>query len=145
MDPRHMPSTSQSSDATVSNDLQDLCHLAMCQALEIQKRSLDTVARWNSCLLDSFWFLPDFDKLQEAAAQAFACYTELQMNWLALLTPRALTYIAAPSVEVLERSMDIAMGVCFPALGGRASISGDQALPEEELSEDDEAVAAQAA
>ncbi len=144
MDSSHVPPTRQRSDTSVPHDSKDFCDLAMHQALEVQKVALDMVARWNSCILDSIWFLPEFSNLQEAAAQAVACYAELQMSWLSLLTPQVLTDIAAPSVEVLERSMDIAMGVCFPALGGRASfsiISGGRVSSAEEQPERVEAVA----
>lgn len=140
MDPMYLLSTSKNSDAGVPNDFQDLCHSTLGQMLEIQQVSLDTVTRLNSHILDCFWFVPELTSLQEA----LFCYAELQMNWLAMFSPqafaKALTYVSAPSAEVLERSMDIALGLCFTP-GSWISFSGDKTSSAEELPENDESVA----
>ncbi len=140
MDPMYLPSTSKNPDASVPNNFQDLCHSTLGQMLEIQQVSLDTVTRFNSCILDCFWFVPELTSIQ----QALFCYAELQMNWLAMFSPqtftKALTYVSAPSAEVLERSMDIALGFCLSP-GSWISSSGNQASSAKELSESEESIA----
>ncbi len=158
MDPSNMSSSKQSPDARFLTDFQDLCNIGMSQMLEIQKASLATVAVLNSCVLNSFknsfWFAPIFGNILEAAAQAFACYTDLQMNMLSLLAPHASSRVAASEstvvsssciqiqpAEVMERSMDIVIAEHFTIPSSRVvSISGNQALPEEELQEDEDVV-----
>ncbi len=144
MDPIKLLSTGKNSDASVPNDFQDLCHSTLGQVLEIQKSSIDTVIRFNSCILDCFTFLSELTSLQQAAAQALFCFTELQMNCLAVFSPqaltKALTYVAAPSAEALERSMDIALGLCFTP-SSWMSISGDRTSAAEAAPEWEESVA----
>lgn len=156
MDPSKMPSSKHTPDASFFTDFQDLGRVGMSQALEIQKASFAAVAALNSCVLNSyessFWFAPIFGNLLEAAAQAFACYTELQMNWLRLLAPQASSHVAASDstvvssfciqiqpADVVERSMDIVIGEHFTTPGSRVvSISGNPAPAEEELQEDED-------
>lgn len=130
-----------------SNDLQDLCSLAMDQALGIEKASLSTVVHLNSCVVDIYGdaFTPALGYLFDMAAYAFAFCMELQINWLTLMAPQALSHVAAagstgtssfgsqvqpPTAEVWADSMDIAIGEGFTAPKGTvASDTGRQAQP----------------
>ena len=119
----------QTQNAGFPVDFQDLCSRAMDRALGIEKASLSTVVSLNSSVLDiyetSLWFTPVFSNLLDMVSQAVACSMKLQMNWLTLLAPYALSHGAArestlatnsgrqaePTADVLERSMDIAIGM----------------------------------
>jgi hypothetical protein len=120
----------QTPNVGFSSDLQDLCSLAMDQAIGIEKASLTTVVRLNSSVIDiyknAFWFAPVFGDLLDTAAKSFAFCIELQMNWLTIMVPHA-NEVAAPSstvasssgsqapptAEELAHSMDIAIGAQF--------------------------------
>jgi hypothetical protein len=150
MDPSYTSSIRQSPDAGNHTDLQDLCQLAISQAFEIEKASLAAVVRLNSSVLDScnnlFWCAPPFGNLQEAASQVIACCIELQMNWLNLLTPHASSGRTVesgsriPPAEVLEHSMDVAIGAHHVVPGsGLAIVAGNQVPAAEMLQRRDEA------
>jgi hypothetical protein len=121
----------QTPNAGFPDDFQDLCSLAMDQAIGIEKASLTTVIRLNSSVIDiyknAFWFAPVFGDLLDTAAKSFAFCMELQMNWLTMMVPHA-NEVAAPSSTV-------------------ASSSGSQAPPTAEVPESDLdiAIGAQAA
>lgn len=97
-------------------DFQDLCSLGMDRALGIEKASLDKATRCKK----ASWFVPIPGKLFDVATEAIASYMKLQMNWMILCVPRASLHVgkaasnsdsqAKPTAEVLERSMDIAIG-----------------------------------
>jgi hypothetical protein len=129
-------------------DFQDLCSRAMNRALGIEKASLSTVVSLNSSVLDiyetSLWFAPVFSNLLDLVSQAVACSMELQMNWLTLLAPYALSHVATPDSRVastsgcqaqpaadeLAHSMDIAIGERFTVPGSTVtSRSGGRAQP----------------
>ena len=109
----------QTQKSGFSADFQDLCSLAMDQALGIEKASLSTVVAMNSCVFDIYQealrFNPVFGNLFDLAAQAVACSIELQMNWLTMLAPPASSHFAAagsqaqPTEKDLAHSMDIAI------------------------------------
>jgi hypothetical protein len=114
----------QTQNAGFSADFQDLCSRAMDQALGIEKASLSTVVTLNSCLLDIYQEAlrvnPVFGNLFDMVYQAVACSMELQMNWLTLVAPHASSVVASDvggkshpkaKADVLERSMDIALGM----------------------------------
>jgi hypothetical protein len=119
----------QTLNATFPVDFQDLCSLAMDQALGIEKESLAPVVGFNSCLLDlyknAFCLAPVLSNLSDAAAQVFASYVELQMGLIALLAPNTLSHVSTvasssrsqvqPNEEELAFSMDIALGQRFTA------------------------------
>ncbi len=118
----------QTQNAGLPADFQDLCSFAMDQALGIEKASLATVVSLSSSVLDIYEcylrFTPVFGNLVDMVSQAVACSMELQMNWLSLLAPPVLSHVATqdsrvasssggqaqPKADVLERSMDIAIG-----------------------------------
>ena len=115
-------------------------------AIEIERASLSTSARLNSSLLATyanlFWFPPAFGYLLETESKTFAYSAALHRNWLALLAPYAVSPAASRSdgetqvtAEVLERSMDIAMGERFVAWDSMAvsRFGIEPQLPEEVL------------
>ena len=122
-------------------DFQDLCSLGMDRALGIEKASLDKAARYKKASR----FVPIPEKLFNVATQVIASCMKLQMNWMTLMTlrvPRASAYVgkaasnsgsqAKPTAEVLERSMDIAIGpqhVAAPR-STAASSSGRKVQPQ---------------
>jgi hypothetical protein len=95
-------------------DSQDLCSLAMDRVIGIEKASMDT-----ACYRKPSWFRPLLGYLCSTVAKAIGFCMESQRNWLALRVPRVASGRAAgnsgsqaqPTAEVLERSMDIAIGV----------------------------------
>ncbi len=101
----------QTHKAGFSADFQDLCSRAMDQALGIEKASLSTVVTLNSCALDIYQealrFNPVFGNLFDLAAQAVACSIELQMSWLTLLAPPALSHVAAAGSQSQPREEDL--------------------------------------
>jgi hypothetical protein len=128
-------------------DFQDLCSLAMDQALGIEKESLAPVVGFNSCLLDlyqnAFCIAPVLSNLSDAAAQVFASCVELQMGLIALLAPNTLSHVSTvasssrsqdqTTPDELAYSMDIALGERFAAASRMdASNSGRQAQPKAE-------------
>jgi hypothetical protein len=147
----------QTLNAEFPGDFQDLCSLALDQAIGIEKASLTTVVRLNSSVIDiyknAFWFAPVFGDLLDTAAKSFAFCIELQMNWLTMLVPHAneesetllrvaapdSTLVssagsqAAPTAEELAHSMDIATGAQFEV----PSHTVVQAQPTAEVSESD--------
>jgi hypothetical protein len=113
----------------------------MDRAIEIEQVSLAAVGYFNSWVLEIYenasWVAPIVSDLLGTAGNAFAFSMELQWSWLTLIAARAdkrsesLLPVAAPgstvargsaslaqtSAEVLERSMDIAIGAEFEAAG----------------------------
>lgn len=98
-------------------------------AREIERAALSKSDRFNSSFLDNFasqfWFPPAFGFLLETAAKTFAASVAFHNHWLGLVAPdsvRTAGSRSAPETEVtaemLERSMDIAMGERFEALDG---------------------------
>jgi len=97
-------------------DFQNLCSLGMDRALGIENASLDKATRSKKASR----FVPIPGKLFDVATQAIASCMKLQMNWMTLWVPRASAHVgkaasnsgsqAKPTAEVLERSMDIAIG-----------------------------------
>ena len=139
----------QTPNAGISVDFQDLCSLAMDQALGFGRESLAPVVGFNSCLLDlykdAFYIVPVLSNLSDAAAHAFAICVELEMGWVALLAPHASTHVS-PVVSIsasshdqttpdeLAYSMDIALGERFAATSKMdAGNSGKQAQPTAEV------------
>jgi hypothetical protein len=119
-------------------DVQDLCSLGMDRALGIEKASLGKATRYKKASR----FAPRLGKLFNAATQAIASCVKLQLNWMTLRVPRASAHVgtaasssgsqAKPTAEVLERSMDIAIGpqhVAAPR-STAASSSGRKAQPQ---------------
>jgi hypothetical protein len=140
------------------DDFQDLCSRAMDRAIGIEKASLTTDVGLNSSVIDiyknAFWFAPVFCELLDTATKSFAFCTELQMSWLTLMMPHAsgaseaLLPVAAPSstvasssesqaqptAEVLESSMDIAIGERDTTQDNKVmSNSGSQTQPTAEV------------
>jgi hypothetical protein len=84
-----------------------------------------------------------FGNLLDMASRAFAFSMELQMNWLTLLAPHALSHVATqggrqaqPTEDELAHSMDIAIGAQFEVPSSMvAGSSGMQAQPTEEMPE----------
>lgn len=137
---------SQSLKAGFPIDFQDLCSYAMDRALGIEKVSLDTVVSLNSCVIDTcknaFWFSPALGDLFDTVAQAFASCMELQLSLLNLMgshvsdTMESLSgFQAQVTAEVLERSMDIAIGVRFTAPISMVAISGSHTHPPAKVAE----------
>ncbi len=120
MDNRTMPANN---DATSANavDYQEQCSLGMDQAIGIEKASLSTGVRLDSCLVDkkASWFAP-VGKLFKTAAQTIGFCMEMRRSWLSLLAPHALSHVrtvasnsssqSQPSPDELAYSMDIAIG-----------------------------------
>jgi hypothetical protein len=139
MGPNYQQPSSQDSNIDPS-DLQGLSQFAMCQALEIEKLSLATVAGFNSWVTDvcknSFWFAPMLGNLQEMVINAFVFCIQVQMNSLIMPAARIAKYIESSTcvdpIEMLERSMDIAVGLSltFPD-AVVVSISSNNASPED--------------
>jgi hypothetical protein len=139
----------QTPNAGFSVDFQDLCSLAMDQALGIEKASsLTPVVDSNSCLLDiyknAFCIAPVLSNLSDAAAQVVASCVEFQMGLFALLAPNTLSHVSTvasssssqhePTAEELAFSMDIALGERFTAPRSTVtSISGGQARPQRKV------------
>jgi hypothetical protein len=138
----------QTSNAGFSVDFQDLCSLAMDQALGIEKESLAPVVGFNSRLLDlyknAFCIAPVLSNLSDAAAHAFALCVELQMGWIALLAPNTLSHVSTvascsssqdqTTPDELAFSMDIALGErVAPPSRMVASTFGKQAQPTAEV------------
>ncbi|MGC2211392.1 MAG: hypothetical protein WA532_14900 [Candidatus Korobacteraceae bacterium] len=132
------PMKDQTPDAEFMVDFQDLFVLAMDQAIGIETASLAAVVRLNSCATDSsmyaVWFAPAFGSLFNTAAQAFASCMELQLRLMSLMashvsdTVETLTGLQVQvTAEVLERSMDIAIGERFALPSSMGSNSGGQA------------------
>ena len=109
-------------------EFQELCSLAMDQAIGIEKASLAAIASFQSCAIDidknSSWDSPALGKLSEAAAQAIASCIELQLSWLALLASHTLSRVStvagrsgsqSTAADELAYSMDIAIGERFTA------------------------------
>jgi hypothetical protein len=135
----------QTPNAGFSVDLQDLCSLAMDQALGIGKESPAPVVGLNSCLLDLyrnvFCIAPVLSNLSDAAVHAFASCVELQMGLIAPLAPQALSHVSTvastsgnsqnrPNEDESALSMDIALGERVePPSRMVASTSGQQAQP----------------
>jgi len=136
-------------NAGVPVDFQYLCNFGVDQAIEIEKASLATVVRLNSCVLDiyknAFWFAPEVGDLFDTAAESFALCMELHLNWLGQLASFALSGGSTlansfgssqcqPTEEVLAHSMDIAIGERFTAPRSMVtSISGGQAQPQRKV------------
>jgi hypothetical protein len=121
----------------------------MDRAMGIEKASLATVVRLNSCACEIYqnalWGAPVFGNLFGPAANALAFYVELQMHWLTMMMPHAngsaesLLQVTAPgstvasssdqqpTAEVLEQCMDIAIGGLETPSSTIASSSGEQA------------------
>jgi hypothetical protein len=116
-------------NAGFPGDIQDLCSLAMDQALGIEKVPLAPVVSLNSCLLDpsknALWFTPAFGNHLGMASQALAFSMEMQMGLIALLAPHAMSHLSTvtsssgsqdqPNEDELAYSMDIALGERFTA------------------------------
>jgi hypothetical protein len=109
----------QTPDVEFPSDFQDLCSLAMDQAMGIEKASLTTFVRLNLSVIDIyknvFLFAPVFGDLLDTTAKSFAFCIELQMNWMTMMVPH-VSEVAAPSSAV-------------------ASSSGSQAQPTAEVPE----------
>ncbi len=124
MNPRIMPASNAALLFDVANaiDPQHLHSLGIDRALGLEKASLASLVRLNSCVFDLFWntaCLSPVAQLMDAARQAFALSMELQMAWLNLVAPHVWQWLPlasnhcrqiCPPAEVLERSMDIAIG-----------------------------------
>jgi hypothetical protein len=96
----------------------------MDQALGIEKASLTPVGGVNSCPPDLYknalWFTPIYGNHPGMASKALAFSMEMQMSWLTLLAPHALSHVskvtsssssqAQLNEEELAFSMDIALG-----------------------------------
>jgi hypothetical protein len=142
--PLPLAAAKNSPNAGFPGDFQDLCSLAMDQALGIEKESLTPVVSFNSYSLDlyknAFCIVPVLSNLSDAAAHASAFCVELEMGWIALLAPHALSHVSTvarssrsqdqPNEEELAFSMDIALGESFAAPGSTvATSSGIPAQP----------------
>jgi ribulose-5-phosphate 4-epimerase/fuculose-1-phosphate aldolase len=100
-----------------AEDFQHLFSAGMDRALGFEKASLASVVRFNSYALDLYWntlwHSSVFSELAEATRQALALSMQLQLGWLnlSLATVGSTCRQAQVAAEVLERSMDIALGV----------------------------------
>jgi hypothetical protein len=110
-------------DAANAIDLPHRHSLGIDRALGIEEASLASVVRFNSSVLDFYWntacLAPLVAQLIDAALQAFGFSVELQMAWLNLIAPHPWQWLPLasnsgrqtyPPADVLERSMDIAIG-----------------------------------
>lgn len=107
-------------DAPDAVDLQPACNVEMDQALGIEETSPDLVVRPNPRALDparnAFWHSLVFRELLDAGWRSFVFSWGLQMNWVQFIAPQRPVLAsnsgrhAQPTAEVLERSMDIAIG-----------------------------------
>lgn len=85
----------QTPDAGFTAEFQELCSLAMDRALGFEKASLDAVVQMQSCAIDvlesASWasplVSPALGDLIDLAVQAITLCLELQLNWLAVMTP----------------------------------------------------------
>jgi hypothetical protein len=123
-------------NAALSADSQDLCSLGMDRAIGIERASLPTGVRLNSCVIDIYkkasWFVP-VGKLFKATAQAIGFCIEMRRSWLSLLAPHALSHVstgasrsgrqAQPTADELAYSMDIAIKERFTASSSRVATS----------------------
>jgi hypothetical protein len=145
----HAPLSSmkdQTPDAEFKVDFQDLFVLAMDQAIGIEKASLAAVVCLNSGAIDSSMnalrFSPAFGNLFNTAAQAFASCMELQLSLMSLMASHVSDTLESISgmqaqltAEVLERSMDIALGERFALPISMGSNSSSQAQATAEVPE----------
>jgi hypothetical protein len=128
-------------------DFQELYSHGMDRALGIEKASLAAVVSLNSCAIDiyrnAFWFVSSLGGLFEMAAQGFASCMELQLSLLTLMGSNVSSTVASfhgmqvrLTAEVLESSMDIAMGARHVAAPSStvASSSGRKAQTTAEVS-----------
>jgi hypothetical protein len=95
----------QTPNAGFPGDFQDLCSLAMDQALAIEKASQATVLSFNSCMLDIF------GNSLEMTAKSFAFCMELQMNWLNMFSPYAFSHVAAAGQQARSGADELAHGI----------------------------------
>lgn len=117
--------------------------LQMDQAIGIEKASLSTVVTLNSCAIDVY------QNLLDTAAKSFAFCMELQMSLLNLMASHVADTVESISgmqaqltAEVLERSMDIAIGAQITAPSTMVeSSSENQAQPTEEVPEHSDEIA----
>jgi hypothetical protein len=145
--PLPLAAAKTSPNAGFPGDFQDLCSLAMDQALGIEKESLTPVVSFNSYSLDlyksAFCIVPVLSNFSDMATHAFASCVELQMGLIALLAPHPLSQVSTvtscsssqdqPNEEELAFSMDVALGERFAASSRMlACTSGKHAQPEEE-------------
>jgi len=129
----------------LTQDFQHLCSLAMDQAIGMEKASFDAVLQMQSRVIDACdvsktdvskfdvapCFTPELGNLFDLMAQAIACFMELQLAWMKMMTPHAthstepVVHLVAPArkvasstvparpqvpAHVLAHSMDIAIG-----------------------------------
>jgi len=111
----------QAPNVSFNREFQELSSLGMDRALGLQRASLSAAVRLQSDVIDSFknasWCTPELAEWLDGMAHAFASCMELQMTLFSLMgtqvsntissLPGMNTQIAA---EVVERSMDIALG-----------------------------------
>jgi len=93
-----------------THDFQELCSLAMDQAIGMEKASLDAVLHMQSCVMDACdvsnydvskfeaatCFTPALGNLFDVMVQTFTTFMELQLAWLTMMTP-----YAAPKTETV--------------------------------------------
>jgi hypothetical protein len=115
------PDRGQPTNAAFPGAFQDECNCGMDEAIAFEEVSRSTVLRLNSYALEisenASWLTPVVGGLFYMVAKSIAFCIELQMNWLTLFTPHALSHPssvpdsqAQPTAEELAYSMDIAIG-----------------------------------
>jgi hypothetical protein len=118
LSPKKQP---RAAKAVASHKLSEDFRGGVPEALELGKSSMDAAVCMSACALDIYksacCFAPQLSGYFELASRMLAAYAELQSNYFGLLIPQAEAFsspewAASPHepTEVLERSMDIAMG-----------------------------------
>lgn len=118
-----------------THDFQELCSLAMDQAIGMEKASLDAVLQMQSCVIDACdvskidvskydvsqyeaaaCCTPALGSLFDLMAQAVFSFMELQLAWLKMMTPPA-SHRTEPSLHLVEPARKAATSV--PALASQ--------------------------
>lgn len=117
MNPSIMPAGNASRLFDAAVDLQSL---GIDQSLAIEEASLASVVRLHSCVID-LYLSPVLAQMMDAARHAFVFSVGLQMASVNVVAPYAWQWLplannsgrqSCPSAELIERSMDIAIGAC---------------------------------
>lgn len=115
----------QSPYTAFTHELQELCSLAMDQALGMEKASLDAVLQMQSCVIDACdlsnydasgyeaasCFTPALGNLFGLMAQTITSFMELQLAWLTLMTPYAtpksetVLHLVAPARKAVSSTV----------------------------------------
>jgi hypothetical protein len=116
--------------SALTHDFQQLCSLAMDQAIGMEKASFDAVLQMQSCVIDACdvsksevskygiskyasnydvapCFTPALGNLFDCMAQAIASFMELQLAWMKMVTPHA-THLTEPVLHLVAPARKVA-------------------------------------